>query len=84
MSEINQQLLNTQVMSKTYTYIQFIYNVVTAEIQYFPFCECKDGNKCLIAEICSVNIAKPYCTIMNTALMEALRHTVGLVTEQLC
>lgn len=31
-----------------------------------------------------MTIAEPYCTIMNTALMEAVRHTVGLVSEQLC
>lgn len=52
------------------------YIVVTAEPQHFPSCD-------RIGEMCVVWIAKPHCAIVNTALMEAVRHTVGLVTEQL-
>lgn len=45
---------------------------------------CVSAQKRLIQEKCVMSKAKAYCTIMNTALIEAVRHTVGLVTQQLC
>lgn len=71
-------------MADTNKHTHCIYSAVTVKPQYFPLCESIEGSKSLIPVMCAVVVAKPYCTIMNTALMEAVRHTGGLVMQQLC